>query len=137
MDIGLSFGTRTRELFAECPLPADGTSITTVVEPVVDSSRYFVLKVVDPGSRKHAFIGIGFRERADASDFSAALDDYRQYLRRKSEAEQMRRQFDQQLTVSDDWTGATAAGAFCQDLSLKPGQTMHIKLSPVSEAAVG
>lgn len=44
---------------------------------MVDSSRYFVIKVVDRGSRKHAFIGVGFRERMDASDFSAALDDYR------------------------------------------------------------
>lgn len=26
-------------LFAECPLPADGTPLTTACEPVVDSSR--------------------------------------------------------------------------------------------------
>ena len=34
------------------------------------------------------------RDRMDASDFTAALDDYRQYLRRKQEAEQLRQEFD-------------------------------------------
>jgi hypothetical protein len=40
-------------------------------------------------SRKHAFVGLGFRERGEASAFTAALDEYRQYLRRKHEAEAM------------------------------------------------
>jgi hypothetical protein len=52
----------TGELFAECPLPTDGTPLTTAVEPVVDSSRYFVARVADRADpRKHAFIGVGFR----------------------------------------------------------------------------
>ncbi|KAL6755353.1 hypothetical protein V8C86DRAFT_230378 [Haematococcus lacustris] len=83
------------ELFAECPLPSDGTPLTRVVEPVVDSSRYFVLRVAqrqDP--KQHAFLGLGFRERGEASDFAAALDDYRLTVRREQEAQARRACFE-------------------------------------------
>eukprot|EP00877_Chromochloris_zofingiensis_P004251 jgi/Chrzof1/13827/Cz08g14020.t1 len=116
------------ELFAECPLPSDGTPLTTVVEAVVDSSRYFVLKVVDRASHKHAFMGLGFRERSQASNFTAALDDYRQFLRRQREAEQMKQRFD---AARDEEQPATAdeQALPLPDYSLKPGQTIKLKLS--------
>ena len=44
------------ELFAEAPIPAD-KPLVTAVEPVLDSSRYFVLKLVDRASQRHAFMG--------------------------------------------------------------------------------
>jgi hypothetical protein len=44
------------DLFAECPVPVD-KPLTTAVEPVIDSSRYFVLRIVDRDSQRHAFIG--------------------------------------------------------------------------------
>lgn len=44
------------ELFAECPVPVD-KPLVTAVEPVIDSSRYFVLRIVDRDSQRHAFIG--------------------------------------------------------------------------------
>ncbi len=46
------------ELFAECPYDVKGTS----VEPVLDSSRYFVLRVESEGPdgrKKKAYIGMG------------------------------------------------------------------------------
>ena len=68
---------------------------TQAVEPVVDSSRYFVVRVVDRGdAKKRAFVGLGFRERSAASDFAAALDDYRRLVRRAREAEEMRQRFE-------------------------------------------
>ncbi len=64
--------------------------MSQAVEPVVDSSRYSVLKVVDTNTKQHAFIGIGFGTRPQASDFNAALDDHRGFLRRQREAQAMR-----------------------------------------------
>jgi len=78
-------------VFAECPVDND-KPLDASVEPVLDSSRYFVLRVVDPASGRHAFLGLGFREREHAISFRAALDDHRQYLRRMKEAAQLARE---------------------------------------------
>lgn len=72
------------ELFAACfVLPGHRESS---VETVLDSSRYFVLKIED-GRGKHAFIGLGFNERNEAFDFNVALSDHEKYLRREHEKE--------------------------------------------------
>ena len=54
--------TTDGKLFAQCPIDNENPDLS--VEPVADSSRYFVLKVQD-GAR-HAFLGMGFAERNDA-----------------------------------------------------------------------
>lgn len=59
------------ELFATCPLRIGERP--TCVEPAADSSRNFVIRVVDPTSKRHAFLGMGFAERDSAFDFNIAL----------------------------------------------------------------
>lgn len=49
-------------LFGECPVKIVAKQdITPLVDAVVDSSRYYVLKLQDRTSKKSAYIGIGFR----------------------------------------------------------------------------
>ncbi|CAL2238748.1 unnamed protein product [Prunus armeniaca] len=89
------------------------------VEPVIDSSRYFVLRVEEniDGRLRHAFIGIGFRERTEAYDFQAALHDHMKYLDKKKTAEEMEQKFQQTSLV---------------DYSLKEGETLVLQLKNVS-----
>ena len=74
------------ELFAEAPIrePLD-----RYVEPVADSSRYFVLRI-DDGQGKHAFIGLGFRDRSESYDFNATLQDHWKGIARQREADAIR-----------------------------------------------
>ena len=103
------------ELFAACPLPRSGP-VAAAVEPVIDSSRYFVLRVEDEATKRHAFLGLGFRSRDAASDLKMALADYEKQLQRSAEAERRR---DAHEHAAGDDSLAAGAGAALRDLSLK------------------
>ncbi|TAQ84202.1 hypothetical protein B7494_g7478 [Chlorociboria aeruginascens] len=62
------------QLFAAAPY-----TVPTVVEQVLDSSRFFAIRVVGEGGRK-AMLGIGFEERTEAFDFSVSLQEVRKTL---------------------------------------------------------
>ncbi|KAI9713511.1 MAG: hypothetical protein M1820_000893 [Bogoriella megaspora] len=64
----------TGDLFAGAPYTS-----AAVVEPAVDSSRFFAIRVVGEGGRK-AVLGMGFEERSEALDFSIALQEVRKVL---------------------------------------------------------
>jgi len=97
--------TQNGETFAECPVYPGS------VEGVTDSSRYFVLRVEDRATKRHAFLGMGFQERGEAFDFNAALQDHD---RRVADAKQI--------------ASRAAAGAPAVDYSLHAGQTIHVEL---------
>ena len=84
------------ELFAACPLPVD-VPVSTVVEPVIDSSRYFVLRVEDELTRRHAFLGLGFRNRDDASDFKLAVQEHQSRSNRERDANVLRAEYDEKV----------------------------------------
>ncbi|KAI9745603.1 MAG: hypothetical protein M1818_001137 [Claussenomyces sp. TS43310] len=65
---------KTGDLFAAAPYTA-----ASVVEQVLDSSRFFAMRVQDDEGRK-AVLGIGFEERSEAFDFSVALQEIRKTL---------------------------------------------------------
>jgi len=67
------------ELFAACPVD---TYPGPAVEAVTDSSRYFVIKIVDDGGRS-AFIGMGFSDRADSFDLNVTLQDHFQGVKKR------------------------------------------------------
>lgn len=61
------------ELFALAPVHPGERQI--VVEPATDSSRNFVVRIENPETQVHAFLGMSFETRDVAFDFSAALED--------------------------------------------------------------
>jgi len=99
------------KLFGECPI--DDWPSVTAVEAVLDSSRYFVLRLVDPmdTSGRHAFIGVGFADRGDSFDFNVAISDHFKWLKQSKEIEK------------EDQNPKPVV-----DLSLKAGQTITINL---------
>ncbi|KAI9276417.1 hypothetical protein BY458DRAFT_120518 [Sporodiniella umbellata] len=101
--------TSTGELFAVCPYDLQSSS----VEAVLDSSRYFVLKIENEG--RHAFIGMGFQERSDAFDFNVTLQDFIKSTYRQVRAEK------EAVKKAADPTPK-------KDYGLKEGQTINITI---------
>ncbi|CAJ1955145.1 unnamed protein product [Cylindrotheca closterium] len=46
------------------------------VESVLDSTRFFVIRVTDDKAGREALVGLGFRDRQEANDFRSALSKY-------------------------------------------------------------
>jgi Protein of unknown function (DUF1681) len=57
-----------------------------VIDPTVDSSRYFVLRVQNPQTRVLVSIGIGFADRDVAGSFKLAASEHARYLKRMRDA---------------------------------------------------
>ncbi|ORX35059.1 hypothetical protein BD324DRAFT_582726 [Kockovaella imperatae] len=99
----------TGELFASATYATPWTQ----VEPVLDSSRYFVIRVEGDGGQR-AYIGMGFQERGEAFDFQVAL----QSVAKRASAPE----------PSSDPSQPSKPAAPPKDYSLKDGQTFTIKI---------
>ena len=74
-------------IFAQSQLDVTkGGKVSQFLEQVVDSSRYFVVKIQGGGGRE-ATIGFGFRDREKATDLRESIDHYEKSIKRESEAE--------------------------------------------------
>ncbi|CAB0031321.1 unnamed protein product [Trichogramma brassicae] len=94
-------------LFAKCPIEQyPGIA----VEPVTDSSRYFVLRIQDDNGRS-AFIGVGFLDRSDSFDLNVALQDHFKWLKNRDQIEEEKKTPKPEL-----------------DLRFKEGETIKINM---------
>lgn len=75
------------------------------VEPAVDTSRYFAVKIQGVGGRE-ALVGFGFRERDQATDFRESIQYYERAMRREREA--ATRQHQQQGNNNDNAVDGTS-----------------------------
>jgi len=71
-------------LFAQAPIE-DYPGVA--VEPVSDSSRYFVLQIKDDNGRS-AFIGCGYADRSQAFDLQVSLQDFFKRVKKEQEIAQ-------------------------------------------------
>jgi hypothetical protein len=100
------------QLFAAAPY-----TVTGVVEQVLDSSRFFALRVQGEGGRK-AVLGIGFEERSEAFDFSVALQEVRRTLRIEENGKSGARSVEKGKERAPEKT----------DFSLKEGETITVNI---------
>lgn len=87
-------------------------SMEYFVEDVVDSSRYFVVRIIDERSGREARIGFGFRDREEATDFRESLNYFVKSLKREEEAAEA-------IHHAED---------LAANLSLQEGEKIHINL---------
>jgi hypothetical protein len=98
----------TAELFAKAPY-----TDPRAVEAVLDSSRFFAIRVVGDGGMK-ATLGIGFEERADSIDFGICLQECRKVLGMEP--------------ISKGKAAAEKAEEPKKDYGLKEGQTIRVDI---------
>ncbi|KAF9652909.1 adaptin ear-binding coat-associated protein 1 NECAP-1 [Thelephora ganbajun] len=102
----------TGKVFAKAPYDPAKPS----VEGVLDSSRYFVVRVED--ADRKAYIGMGFLERSDSFDFNVALQDYTKRWRARMNPPE---------AEAEKPSPHLPAGPK-KDYSLKDGQTFSISI---------
>lgn len=110
---------KTGALFAAAPYTA-----SAIVEPVLDSSRFFAVTVRDPQGRK-AILGVGFEDRSDAFDFGVALQEARRGLGWESAAAGPSSSLS---SLSSSSSSASGKKEEPKDYSLKEGQTITVNI---------
>lgn len=97
--------------FCDCPVEVKpkGT-LNGLVDAVIDSGRYFVLRAKDPVSNRTTLIGIGFRERETSFDFKNVLNEYIRYIDRLHLAEELAAKRERSGGAESENGGESVAG---------------------------
>mmetsp|Transcript_17894 Transcript_17894/g.32403 ORF Transcript_17894/g.32403 Transcript_17894/m.32403 type:complete len:306 (-) Transcript_17894:270-1187(-) len=130
--VGGPKGATESHLFAQCDMEVNfdepsKDSTDRWVEAVVDSSRYFCIKIGDPRTGREAHIGMGFRDRDDAINFKMSLQDYEKTLRREQKAQEIQMAYETTSDANTDIPVSTLLPSV-GDLSIKEGEKIHITL---------
>lgn len=113
-------------LFAQSNITVSETQkLEYYLESVVDSSRYFAVKIEDLKTNRTAHIGVGFRERDDASNFRMALQDYERSMQREIQAEAMHHKYKDDEQVGDKVIDEMPQ---ISRLTLKEGEKIHLNI---------
>lgn len=105
----------TDKPYVTCPVRYKGPP---AYEKTFDSSRYFVLRIENLKTGKHAFAGLGFNKRDHALDFKVALQDFEKQLDREKNGKELLAQPS-------------------RDLSIKAGEKIKIKLKATVNKTAG
>lgn len=125
-------GATEEKLFAQCKAKLDlktegvAPKLDYWVEAVVDSSRYFVIRIVDEQSSRSAHIGMGFRERNDALNFKMSLDDYTRSMKKEAIIEKNASHAVESTEESNQ--DHKESEIQISKLSLKEGEKIHINI---------
>jgi adaptin ear-binding coat-associated protein 1/2 len=127
--------------FGECPIEVKPKEdIIAFVDAVIDSSRYFVIKLKDPNSTRTTSIGIGFRDREVAFDFKNSLNEYVRYIDRMALGEELAKQ-NMEKEANDgegeecETGGEKGASSLLAHLSLGEGQKIHVQTKFTKKAS--
>lgn len=118
------------EIFGVCPITCGQRDAS--VEGAVDSSRNFALRLVDPATSRHAFIGMSFAERATAFDFNVSISEFERKQQRKVELEKSNASKVEAPTVAGAAAPLPSSDVALlynhEDLRLKEGENIKISL---------
>jgi len=102
----------SNELFAACPIDKyPGPAI----EAVTDSSRYFVIRIMNESTQQTAFIGLGFADRSDSFDLNVALQDHFKFVKKED------------TILKEEPKGPQL------DLAFKEGQTIKVNINNIKK----
>jgi len=94
---------------------------------VVDSSRYFVIRIQNEKTKREASVGVGFRERDDATNFKMACIEFVKIMAREYKALHniTEHPFD---SIEDGNGDSTLPASLNTKLSLKEGEKIHVSI---------